>query len=389
MATQVTNYQCPTCTGPLHFDSESGRLVCDYCGSSFTPEEIEKYYSKKDEKAAEAFQKEEAKADQEKPEEEPVPEDPVVLGDTGEQADPWDASDISSDWGAESEGMRAYSCPSCGAELLCDETTAATSCPYCGNPTIIPGQFAGTLKPDYIIPFKYDQKQAESTLKNFYRGKFLLPGAFTKESHIREIKGIYVPFWLFDGSAAGEATFRATRVRSYRRGDYEITETDHFQVYRSGSLDFEKLPADGATKMPDGHMDAIEPFNYQEMKPFSTAYLPGYLADKYDVTAKENIPRIERRVKKTALAKMEQTVNGFASCTYERDNLRIHQGKVSYALLPVWMLTTRWGGKNYLFAMNGQTGKIVGDLPVSMAKLVGLFFGLTAVLTTVLSFFMM
>ena len=136
-------------------------------------------------------------------------------------------------------------------------------------------------------------------------------------------------------------------------------------------------------------MDAIEPFNYQEMKPFSTAYLPGYLADKYDVTAKENIPRIERRVKKTALAKMEQTVNGFASCTYERDNLRIHQGKVSYALLPVWMLTTRWGGKNYLFAMNGQTGKIVGDLPVSMAKLVGLFFGLTAVLTTVLSFFMM
>ncbi len=115
MPAQTVNYQCPACMGPLHFSGETGKLQCDYCGGQYEPAEIEALYAKKEDAAEKAFT-----ATQETPEE--------------------------CSWTP--EGMRAYSCPSCGAEVVCDETTAATSsCPYCGNPTAVPGQFGGMLKP--------------------------------------------------------------------------------------------------------------------------------------------------------------------------------------------------------------------------------------------------
>ena len=191
--------------------------------------------------------------------------------------------------------MRAYSCPSCGAELICDESTAATSCPYCGNPTVVPGQFSGQLKPDFIIPFKLSKEDAVKALKNHYKGKILLPKSFTQENHVQKIQGVYVPFWMFDGEAEGDACYEATRSHTYRSGDYEITKTEHYDVYRAGFLSFEKIPADASSKMPDDHMDSIEPYDYQELKPFSTAYLPGFLADKFDVTVEQCLQRADQR----------------------------------------------------------------------------------------------
>lgn len=140
MAEQVTNYQCPACTGPLHFDSATGKLLCDYCGSSYTVEDMEALYAEKDETAAQ---------------------------DTGtweHVPDGWDT-----------DGMKSYSCPSCGAELLCDASTAASSCPYCGNPSIIHGQLSGALRPDAIIPFRLDKKAAVDALRAHYKKKPLLP----------------------------------------------------------------------------------------------------------------------------------------------------------------------------------------------------------------------
>ena len=132
MATQITNYQCPACTGPLKFGSGSGKMECEYCGSIFDVEEIEGLYANKEQRAGDAFRA---------AEEQPAETD-------------WDVSEGREEW--QDEHIRAYSCPSCAAELICDDTTAATSCPYCGNPTVVPGQLSGTWKPDYVIPFKLD-----------------------------------------------------------------------------------------------------------------------------------------------------------------------------------------------------------------------------------------
>ena len=350
MSTQITNYQCPACTGPLHFDEQTGKLQCDYCESTFTVDEVEALYAEKN-AAAETV---------------------------GEEPKP-------SEWGEDEGKMRSYNCPSCGAELICEETTAATSCPYCGNPAIVPGQFSGAKKPDCIIPFKLSKEQAIDALKKHYKGKPLLPREFASENHLQEIKGIYVPFWLFDGQAHADVTFKTTRTHTRSNGKERIITTEHFEVWRKGSVPFSHVPVDGASKMPDAHMDAIEPFDFGELKEFSLSYLPGFLADKYDVTAEECSERAEQRCSSSAVDAMRNTVIGYESCVPLRQDVQVQHSQVRYALLPVWLLSTKWKDQNYLFAMNGQTGKMIGDLPISWARFWAFFGGIFAASSAVMA----
>ena len=240
-----------------------------------------------------------------------------------------------------------------------------------------------------MIPFKLDKEAAKAALKSHYQGKKFLPKSFASKNHIEEIRGVYVPFWLFDGEVEADMDLKATNVRVYETSDERITETSHFHLHRQGVVSFRRIPADGSTKMPDGHMDSIEPFDYGELKPFSTAYLPGYLADKYDVPAEECAKRADERAKNTAQEALLATALGYSSVIPTREDYRLSRGEVKYALLPVWMLNTKWQGKDYLFAMNGQTGKLVGDLPMSWKRFWawfgGLTAGLTAVFTTILA----
>lgn len=348
MADQVVNYQCPSCTGPLHFDSASGKLACDFCGSVYEVAEIEALYAQKEEQAASAF-REEAKTEAQAAAQAGAPE-----GEWGYTGD--------ADWGEDGARMKAYSCPSCAAELICDATTAATSCPYCGNPTVVPGQFAGTFKPDFVLPFKLKKEDAVRALKKHYEGKPLLPKSFSEENHVQEIKGVYVPFWLFNGEVDVDMDMEASTDSSYERFNERVTETKHYRLHREGTVPFERIPADGSSKMPDDYMDSIEPFDYSDLKPFSTAYLPGYLAEKYDVGVEECAARADERARNTARSAIISSA-GFDNARPIREDLQLRRGQVQYALMPVWMLSTRYEGKNYLFAMNGQTGKMVGDLP--------------------------
>lgn len=355
MPTEVTNYQCPACTGPLHFSGASENLECDYCGSSYTVAQIEDMYREKEAQA--------------------------VAVDNNNT---WKKDLLTEDWGSDAEGMKTYSCPSCGAELICDENTAATCCPYCGNQTVIPGKFAGVLKPEYVIPFKTDKATAVAALKNHYKGKVLLPKSFADNNHVEEIQGVYVPFWMFDAEAGGEMFFQASTSRVNIQGDEEITTTDHFAVFRSGSMEFEKIPVDASSRMPDGHMDAIEPFDYSEMKPFSTAYMPGFLADKYDVEAEDCGKRMEERCSRALSEALSDTVTGYDQKSVTSQKFRVKRGDVHYAMLPVWMLATKWNDQNFLFAMNGQSGRLVGDLPVDKKKFWGMFAGITAILAALM-----
>ena len=365
MPTQVTEFKCPACTAPLHFSEETGRLECDYCGSSFSVEEMESRSAEKEQQAAEAFEKAaaEAKAD----------------------VKDWDGPDAQDSWGKEGTNLKTYSCPSCGAELICDEATAATSCPYCGNNAIIPGQFRGALKPELVIPFQIGKDEAVKALKAHYKGKPFLPKSFSDENHIQEIKGIYVPFWLFDGQAEADVSFAATRSTVMVTGRERITTTRHFDVRRAGTVSFEKIPVDASKKMPDDYMDSLEPFRYDAMVPFSTAYLPGFFADIPDVSIEECSLRAELRATDTAVESMSRQVSGYETCIPTRKDAQLRRGKVRCALLPVWLLSTQWEGQNFLFAMNGQTGKMVSDLPLSKKRYWAWWGGLTAGITAALA----
>ena len=377
MASQITNYKCPACTGPLHFVGASGKLECDFCGSKYDVAEIEALYADKEAKAVEATEKANEKAEQNR----------QRMADM--EAEGWDTSGLNSDWGAEANGMKAYNCPSCGAELICDASTAATSCPYCGNPTVVPGQFSGALKPDYVIPFKLSKEDAVAALKKHYKGRPLLPKAFTGGNHIQEIQGVYVPFWTFDGMAEGSVDYEGQKIHFYETSTEKVTETEHYEVRRGGSIAFEKVPVDASSKMPDDHMDSIEPYDYADLKPFSTAYLPGFLADKYDVSVENSRDRADSRCAASLEMALRRTASEYDTCIPLNQSIRLKRGKVHYALLPVWMLHTKWNGKDFLFAMNGQTGKLVGDLPTDMGKFWGIFAGIAASISAVMTLFIM
>lgn len=285
----------------------------------------------------------------------------------------------------EIDGMRVYQCQSCGGEIVADETTGATSCPYCDNPVVMTGQFSGQLRPEYVIPFKLDKEAAKAGLKKHLLGKKLLPKVFKDQNHIDEVKGIYVPFWLFDTDARGSVNYRATKVRHWNEGDYRVTETSHYHIYREGNMGFNNVAIDGSSKMPDDLMESIEPFDFKEAVEFQPAYLAGYLADKYDVTADQNQARANERVRASVVDTLKNTVVGYSSVIAEGSNISLNNAKAKYALYPVWVLTTRWNDQTFIFGMNGQTGKFVGNLPCDK-KLYRKYFGIAAIIGTIVTY---
>ncbi|MBE6559588.1 MAG: hypothetical protein E7662_00570 [Ruminococcaceae bacterium] len=347
----IQEYKCPCCGGAIEFDSSLQKMKCPYCDTEFEMETLASY-------------------------------DDALKSERADDMK-WEQQADNSWEDGETDGLSVYVCKSCGGEIVGDETIAATSCPFCDNPIVIMGQFAGDLKPDYVIPFKLDKKAAVETLQKHYMGKKLLPKVFKDQNHIEEVKGIYVPFWLFGADVDAQARYKATRLRHWSDSRYNYTETSFYSVLRGGSVGFERVPVDGSTKMDDTLMESLEPYNFADAVDFQTAYLSGYLADKYDVDAEASIARANERIKKSTQDAFRETVNGYSSVVEENLNVRLQNGTAKYALYPVWLLNTTWNGQKYTFAMNGQTGKFVGDLPVDKGAYRRYLFGTMAIVTAI------
>ena len=345
----LQEYKCPCCGGAIAFDSSLQKMKCPYCDTEFEMDTLANY-------------------------------DAELQNDTNDEME-WQMP-TGNEWSdEEASGLRSYICKSCGGEIIGDENTAATACPFCGNPVVMMKQFSGALKPDLVIPFKLDKKAAKEGLTKHLSGKRLLPKIFKDQNHIDEIKGIYVPFWLFDSDVDAQVRYRASKIRTYSDSQYDYTETSFFSVLRNGNIGFANVPVDGSTKMEDSLMESIEPFDLSDAVDFHTAYLAGYLADKYDVTAEESIERANKRIKKSTEEAFASTVKGYTTVQAENSNIQLHNGKAKYALYPVWLLNTTWNGNTYTFAMNGQTGKFVGDLPVDQSAATKWMIGLSAAMS--------
>ena len=345
----LLEYKCPACGGKLEFDSASQQMKCPFCDTQVDVAALQ--------------QQEQATQ--------------------GESSMEWESTAGGAWEAGETDGMKVYVCKSCGGEIVGDDTTGATECPFCGNPVVMAGAFSGALKPDLVIPFKLDKKAAKAALTGHLKGKVLLPKVFKDQNHIDEIKGLYVPFWLFDAGVNASIHYKGTKTRHWSDSEYNYTETSYFDIHRGGGIAFDGVPVDGSTKMDDTLMESIEPFDLSQAVPFQSAYLSGYLADKYDVTEGESVSRANERIKQSTEDAFRKTVTGFTTVTTEHSSVQLYNGKAKYALYPVWLLNTTWQGKKFTFAMNGQTGKFVGDLPMDKGKffafLGGAFVAATAV----------
>lgn len=347
----ILEYKCPNCAGAIKFDPGKQKMSCPYCDAEFDTETLRAY----DEE-----QKKESKED-------------------NINWDSYKSDSGNGDWRqGETDGIIVYSCEACGGEVIGDKSTGAASCPYCGNSVIVTKQFSGAFRPDMVIPFQLDKKAAKNKLSEFLKGKFLLPKSFKAENRIDSITGLYVPYWLFNCRTDTSMRFRATRVHHWEDSAYRYTKTDHYLLFREGDMTFERVPVDGSTKMDNTVTEAVEPFDYSQAVDFQTAYLAGFFADKYDVESEDCRQRANQRIKESAERTLRDTALGYVSCITEYSNVSMNHGDIKYALLPIWMLNTKYRDKMYTFAINGQTGKMVGNLPVDRLK-----FWLTFLCTSV------
>lgn len=348
---EIHNHKCPGCASPLRFDSESQKLVCDACGASFDVDTVSQY-------------------------------DAEAGGIENGDSATWSQYEGQS-W--EDESVNVSVCPSCGAEIVTDATTAVTKCPYCDNVTVLSGRLSGAYRPDCVIPFRISPEEARECINEYCRKKPLLPRGFINELHLEESQGLYVPFWLFDCAADGRATFIGTKVRHWSDRNYNYTETSKFRIFRRGGMSFAKIPVDGSQKADDTLMESLEPYDYNDMTDFGTGYLSGFIADKYDVDAEASKPRANARVKRSVEAALMTTVIGYSSVIPTSSSVKITDGKVHYAMLPVWLLNYNYHGTRYTYAINGQTGKMVGKLPISWGRAAAWFGGIYAAAAAVLA----
>jgi len=343
----LLEYKCPNCGGAIQFDPGTQEMTCPYCESVMDVQALKSM------------------------------DEAIAQNQKSESID-WGY--MGGDWRTdEQQGMAVYSCKSCGGEIVGDETLGATSCPFCGNPVVMTSKFSGTLRPEIVIPFKLGKDAALAALQKHYLKKRLLPAVFKKKNHLDEIKGVYVPFWLFNADADAHIEYNATKVRRWSDSTYDYTETSTYRVVREGGIGFNHVPVDGSRAIDDTLMESIEPFYMKDAVDFQTAYLAGFFANKYDVDADESIPRANERIKNSTSSEFAKTVTGYNTVTPQSTNIKLKSGGFRYALLPVWLLGTSWQGRNFIFAMNGQTGKFVGDLPLDKRAYWGWFWKISGI----------
>ncbi len=318
----ILEQKCPCCGGAVEFDSGVQKLKCPYCDAEFEITDT------------------------------PVENEQINWSSQGES---WSAG--------ETDGMLVYVCNSCGGEIVADATTGATQCPYCNNQVVMKGRFSGSLRPDLVIPFKLNKEAAKEALKKHISTKKFVPRSFLTDNRLEEIKGVYVPHWLFTCDAFGNAAYKAKKIRKWSDANYNYTETSYFDIYRSGNISFDNIPVDASTKMPDDLMESVEPFDIDQAVSFNTAYLAGYMADKYDVAAEQGMPRANERIRQSIIEAFKETVKGYDDVESGSATMNVANGFYKYALYPVWLLNTSWNGETFTFAMNGQTGKFVGNIP--------------------------
>jgi len=317
----VVSFKCPACGAPLIFDPEQGTYACEYCESTYTQAQLDALEQKQVEK-------------------EEVLEDVAV-----------------------------YMCPSCGAQIVTSVTTAATYCYYCHNAVIMAPRLTNEWKPDRIIPFAIDKKEAVDRFLTWVKGKRYVPRDFFSADQIEKITGVYYPYWVADYHAQADFTGEGTRVNTVRTPTHDVVTTQHYAVARGGMLRFFNMIRP-ALSSADRSLDAgIHPFDLSKLEPFTMGYLSGFQAERRDVETSAIEGELESDVRTYCEARLKGDATGY-NTLHGMTNVQVRARNYEYILLPSWVLTYRGrDGKMYYYTLNGQTGAVCGNLPVDKKKI--------------------
>lgn len=325
----VVSYKCPNCDGELVFNPRTQKYKCEYCTSAFSQEELSQMQP-------------------------------------GRQEGRQESASLK---GAGGEEGNVYSCPSCGAQIVTDDTTAASFCYYCHNPVVLSGRVSGEFMPDKIIPFAIDKRQATEKFLEYVQHKKFVPRTFFCKSQIEKISGVYFPYWMVDMDLEGSMEAEGKHIRVWRSGDTEYTETKLYQVERAGDIHLEDL-AKNALKKANSKLSAgVLPYDMAKAQEFHMGYLSGFLAEKRDMEQGELETEVRAEAKEYGEKLLKGTIHGYTALSVKGCRLNRQRENWEYLLLPVWTVTYKGrDGKFYYYSMNGQNGKVYGELPIDLKK---------------------
>ncbi len=340
---ETVTYKCPNCGAGLLFDAEAQSFACEFCLSSFSENDLNGSEAK-------------SSAEAEK------------------QANEEFSSEIN-----------AYHCNSCGAEIVADKSTVADFCYYCHNPIVIEERISGVKRPTKIIPFKFNKEQAKDIFLRYAKKKWFVPRDYFSPEQADKISGVYYPFWVVDADSSASMNATGRKIRTWRAGNYRYTETSTFAVARGGEIHFEDITASAISSEDREMLEGILPYPLNEHIDFSMPYLQGFVAKKRDIESEQLSSDIRARMTGYAETLLSNTVHGYSAVVNRTMRLDVKGSHWEYTLMPIWILTYRRKNKTFKYAMNGSTGKIYGELPVSVPKL-SILGGIAAAIAGLLSF---
>lgn len=259
-------------------------------------------------------------------------------------------------------------CPDCGGEVPVKVHTSATQCPYCSNYLILDERVEGAYLPKMLIPFQLGKENCKQLLRDKFKSKVFAPTDFLSEVRLNSMEGTYVPFWFFSYDVNADYQGEGTKVRSWTSGNMRYTETSYYDVRRNLDVCFQDIPADASVDMPDDVMDLMEPYDYKQMMPFDPKYLSGFVSEKYNMEGPAVQGRARQKMMDDTRELVKGQVSGYNSVRQIRNDVNIQRAEEKYGLLPVWKYIYQYKGEQYPFYVNGQTGKIVGTVPLSAKK---------------------
>ncbi|WP_026459861.1 hypothetical protein [Schaalia suimastitidis] len=398
-----TQYKCPACSAPIEFNAAIGLMTCDYCGSRFDVAQVERFNAHRDDTAQAQSHTETLSHAQATvtPGVEPRPQaspggnarthmapDAPVLQEGQARAQAPTASSIPERTFDAADGMEELICNSCGAEIVADPTTISTRCGFCNNTFVANQRITRKRVPDFLIPFSVDKAGMLRAFLDSTRGKFLLPKDFRDQHTLSEATGTYLPYWFHDGTVFGDVHMEANETRSWTEGNNDCTETTTYAIHRRIRSVYRGVPACGTTKLDRPRAQGVEPFDLAGSKEFGTAYLSGYAASSYDIAGEDTRNEAHQRVREAACHLAARSVTNHSAPRTVSANLAVEPSGMWYALLPVWLIVISYAGKHYPFAINGQTGEVVGEFPISVKRKRAVelgFFAVFAILSGIVS----
>jgi len=358
----VQKFPCPKCGAEIDFDAEQGALVCAYCGHTAPVPATEQEILEYDLEAA-------------------LQEMIAAPHETG--------------YGGH---KRSIKCESCGAVNTQDANVISTECAFCGSNQVVPQeQVAQVIKPESLLPFQVGQDRAVALFRQWLGRGFFRPNPVKKiarDARAR-VQGVYLPFWTFDAYTSSywqaDAGYYYYETESYWATDDQgkrVRRTRQVQRVRwepaSGflPLSFDEVLVPATTSIERNMVERIYPFDTKSLEPYDPGFLSGWGAEAYTVDLKDAWDTGQEFIQGEVWGACARQVPGdtqrnlhvetaFSNMTYK------------HVLFPVWIASYRYRDKVYHFLVNGQTGEVQGQAPISWIK-VALVVVLVAIVVLVL-----